>query len=407
MSNEYDNDKPVPQFFVSHNIVSHSFAHSPSKFAGAERMLTKNMGYLTSGNYTVDSMGSIHISGNVVPMIWYRTITRPNGKPHLLAITILSDIVYWYRPSEVRDERSGQVVGWQKRFKGEFLQKTYQQYADLFGESKRSVKAAFDVLENLGVIKRLFDDVTCENGLVFYNLMYVELDTDILYALTYPEWLSEETEPEEVIDDMEKCTPYPQNDVGGGTKFCTTPLQNNVVPPTKDCNYTKNTTETTTDNINPIYRSESDADTLDPQKAEGVDVIDREDIMNMVNKYRQIIEENIDYDCLKTDFGNRKQAELLEEIVELIVETISLEKDSVRVGGDNIPFQMVKSRLLKLNNMHVRYVIDCMQKGTSRIKNIRAYLLTALYNAPGTIGHYYQAKVNHDMFEAQGWYGDG
>lgn len=59
------------------------------------------MGYLTSGNEIVDAMGSINISGNIIPAVWYRTITKENGKPYLLAIVILADIVYWYRPSEV------------------------------------------------------------------------------------------------------------------------------------------------------------------------------------------------------------------------------------------------------------------------------------------------------------------
>ena len=114
------------------------------------------MGYITSGNQIVDAMGMMNISGNVIPQIWYSTITRPNGKPYLLAITLLSDLVYWYRPAEERDEQSGRVIGWKKRFKGDLLQKTYQQYADLYGESKRSIKAALDRLEELGVIKKEF-----------------------------------------------------------------------------------------------------------------------------------------------------------------------------------------------------------------------------------------------------------
>lgn len=73
------------------------------------------MAYMaSSGNATVDAMGQIAITGNVTPVQWYKTVLRDNGKPHLLAITILSDLVYWFRPTEVRDERSGQVIGWKK-----------------------------------------------------------------------------------------------------------------------------------------------------------------------------------------------------------------------------------------------------------------------------------------------------
>lgn len=69
------------------------------------------MGYLTSGNEIVDAMGSTNISGNIIPAIWYKTITKENGKPYPLAIVILTDIVYWYRPSEVRDQGTGHILG--------------------------------------------------------------------------------------------------------------------------------------------------------------------------------------------------------------------------------------------------------------------------------------------------------
>lgn len=122
------------------------------------------MTYMTSGNQTVDSMGTINITGNVIPQIWYSIITRPNGKPNLLAITLLSDIVYWYRPTEIRDEQSGRVIGWKKKFKGDTLQKTYQQYADLYGESRHSVKEAIKRLEELGVISKEFREITFDKG---------------------------------------------------------------------------------------------------------------------------------------------------------------------------------------------------------------------------------------------------
>ena len=85
------------------------------------------MGYRSSGNLTVDAMGSIAISGNVIPEEWYKHILKPTtGKPYLLAITILADLVYWHRPTEVRDERTGEVIGWKKKFHGEMLQKVSQ-----------------------------------------------------------------------------------------------------------------------------------------------------------------------------------------------------------------------------------------------------------------------------------------
>ena len=101
---------------------------------------------INSGNSTVDAMAKINLTGNIIPANWFRTITRDNGKPYMLAICILSELCYWYRPQEVRDERSGNIVEYRKRFRGDMLQKNYQDLADRFGESKRSVKAATDDL---------------------------------------------------------------------------------------------------------------------------------------------------------------------------------------------------------------------------------------------------------------------
>ena len=145
------------------------------------------MRYLTSGNAIVDAMGSVNITGNVIPAVWYRTITKENGKPYLLAIVILADIVYWYRPSEVRDQGSGHILGWKKKFSEDILRQSYQYYADLFGESKKTVKTAMDRLEKLQVIRREFRTVSYGEGLVCNNVMYVELKPDMLYQLTFPE----------------------------------------------------------------------------------------------------------------------------------------------------------------------------------------------------------------------------
>ena len=158
------------------------------------------MGYLTSGNSVVDAMGSLNITGNVIPAIWYKTVLKENGKPYLLAIAILADIVYWYRPIEMRNQATGQILGWKKKFSGDILRQSYQYYADLFGESKKTVKAAIDRLEELCVVRREFRTVSYGEGLISNNVMYLELIPGQLYQLTYPE-----TEP----DHGRKEKPYP------------------------------------------------------------------------------------------------------------------------------------------------------------------------------------------------------
>ena len=75
-----------------------------------------NQDYST-GNRIVDEVGRINISGNIIPMVWFQAIRYPNGKPNVNAIIILADIVYWYRPTEIRDEITGQVVGRRKKFR--------------------------------------------------------------------------------------------------------------------------------------------------------------------------------------------------------------------------------------------------------------------------------------------------
>lgn len=111
--------------------------------------------------------------------------------------------------------------------------------------------------------------------------------------------------------------------------------------------------------------------------------------------YRDLIKENISYDALITD-GLRKED--IDEIVEILVDTVCSTKPFLVVGGDKKPAQVVKSQLLKLDCEHIRFVLACMKENTTKIRNIRQYLLTTLYNAPVTISNYYGALVNHDLY---------
>ena len=114
-----------------------------------------------------------------------------------------------------------------------------------------------------------------------------------------------------------------------------------------------------------------------------------------VETYRQIIKENIDYDVLSVNLN--RDAAMLDEIVDLMTETVCTQKSSLVIAGDTYPATIVKSKLLKLTSEHIEYVIDCMRENTSDIRNIKKYLLAALFNAPSTIDSYYTTKVHHDM----------
>ena len=89
--------------------------------------------------------------------------------------------------------------------------------------------------------------------------------------------------------------------------------------------------------------------------------------------------------------------ELLDGIYDLILETVLCKSGNVIIASNEYPVQLVKSKFLKLNSSHIQYVMDCLKETTSKVRNIKKYLLAALFNAPSTMKSYYQAEVNHDM----------
>ena len=121
------------------------------------------------------------------------------------------------------------------------------------------------------------------------------------------------------------------------------------------------------------------------------------DMVEEMDAYRKIIRENISYECF-ADSRYRQQAEV-DELVELMVEVMVMPDNStVRIGGVDKPVAIVKNRFMKVAQGHIEYVVGCLEKNTSKVGNIRAYLLTTLYNSTMTIENYYRAEVNHDMY---------
>lgn len=110
--------------------------------------------------------------------------------------------------------------------------------------------------------------------------------------------------------------------------------------------------------------------------------------------YREMVMENIGYQYLVQSCDRER----LNEIVDLMVDTICTTQDYIVIGGDKKPAAVVKSQFCKLDSEHIRFVLDSMNENTSRVRNIRKYLLSVLYNASMTIGNYYSALVNHDLY---------
>ena len=116
--------------------------------------------------------------------------------------------------------------------------------------------------------------------------------------------------------------------------------------------------------------------------------------MNEIIKNRDVVKDNIEYDIL----CERYRPDALDEIVDILTETLSTAKDTIRVSGTDFPAEFVKNKLLKLNAEHIEFVLDCLKENTTQIRNIRQYLLAALFNAPSTMDNYYSSRVNHDLY---------
>ena len=153
-------------------------------------------------------------------------------------------------------------------------------------------------------------------------------------------------------------------------------------------------------NTNPLKTKKSKKDksitypSIYPAEPEAANRTDGMDRIELIEAYREIIKENIEYDLLVLRYGRER----LDEALELMLEVILSKRPYIRIAGDDFPREIVKSRFLKINSGHLEYVFDCIDKNTTKVGNIKAYLLAALYNAPATMDSYYRAEVNHDLY---------
>lgn len=124
------------------------------------------------------------VKGNIIPPIWYKRITFANGKPQLLAINILADLVYWYRPIEIRDEHTGQVIERRKKFKTDILQRGYKQICEFFGCSKDQAKDSLQLLEKMGLIERIVRS-TKIGEMTIPSCLYIKLNVDAVKKISF------------------------------------------------------------------------------------------------------------------------------------------------------------------------------------------------------------------------------
>ena len=114
-----------------------------------------------------------------------------------------------------------------------------------------------------------------------------------------------------------------------------------------------------------------------------------------IQAYEELVKENIDYESLL--ISHPVQTDLIQGIYEMILETVLCQNEKILIASNWYPAELVKSKFLKLNHSHIEYVLECFRRNTTKVKNIKKYMLAALFNAPSTIDGYYTAEVNHDM----------
>jgi len=192
-----------------------------------------------------------------------------------------------------------------------------------------------------------------------------------------------------MIQDAQKCNNYIS-----GEKSAISEVKNLHVLKCK--NVMSRSEEFTHPEVKKLHTNKNNINNTELSNTEPNHIISGNDGMGFdVEAYTEIIKENIELDILLERYPYDR--ELLTGIFDLILETVLCKNKSIVVASSEYPAELVRSKFLKLNMFHVEYAMDCMRKNTSKIHNIKKYLLAALFNAPSTISGYYQAEVNHDL----------
>lgn len=178
------------------------------------------------------------LHGNIIDNGWIENIKFKDGKPNMIAIMILSEIIYWYIPSEIRDEYSGRIIGYKKKFKADKLQKQYQDFADRFGITKRQAINACKFLKDMNIITIEFRRILNYNGKFCNNVMFIEPVVENLKRITGINRVVTETNCEHRVS-------------------ATLSLSKVIPPPTfKSGTYTENTFYTENTSVCPVPKIE-------------------------------------------------------------------------------------------------------------------------------------------------------
>lgn len=175
---------------------------------------------------------------------------------------------------------------------------------------------------------------------------------------------------------------------------------NNTDKSETENNKTENS-KTDRNEIDSIYPSDvaqvkKSNDIINIEQIDNTEQMDEKDQMKQFEFYTELVKQNISYDILRHDC-KKGEEQLLDEIVAIVVEFLSMPRETALIGGVKYPYQYVRNRFLLLDDAHIRYVLECFRKNTTEVRNIKAYLLSSMLNATNTIDLYYQAKAQHDL----------
>lgn len=186
----------------------------------------------------------------------------------------------------------------------------------------------------------------------------------------------------------------PKSAVCDGAEVLTSEKPNSGLPDNRtmdfgetEANNTKNN-NTEFSNIYPIHHSALNSSEGGQPGFNVIDEIDKRKV------YREMICKNIDFDLLLSIYSRESVC----GVVDIMLDAVCHTGDFIKINANSVPQTVVKSQLLKLNHTHIGYVLECLRNNTTKVKNIRSYILTALYNSLSTLEHYYVAEVNHDLF---------
>lgn len=300
--------------------------------------------------------------------------------------------------------------GWHDENNRVYIRYKVEDLSEILGKSEDTVSAYLKELENIGLIERTRSGLG--KGKITYVKNFISSDLRDGNFITRKNSGNGDTKnyfscekDDENVDSVDNLTSseasiyhIPRESSGNVSLEISgnVPRENSANIPRE--NSGQNNTEINNNNINNTYRSNPSNRILSLTWETDPDSADDNDSDNDFDDYVSVIKANIEYDIIITREEYRFEYEEINELIELMAEVMVCNSPTIWIASNEYPTSMVKSKLMKIRFEHIEYVLHCLKNTTSKIYNIKKYLLASLFNAPTTIDNYYRAEVNHDMY---------